>query len=115
MPANTTVTFELRGEGFNVAMPLPRLLTLKNPSVVYQSAGVMRVRGITPSCGYIDVALTDHDDGDEFPYRKATGLQAVLAGHICGTSLVQTRIGGEVICATGTHWDDATKSCKNED
>jgi hypothetical protein len=112
VPANTPVTFDLTGEGFDVAALLPRLLSLKNASIQQFTSTTIRVRGTTPACGFVDVALTDEDDGDEFPYRKGPNLQSVLAGHICGTSLAPNKIGTQIICPTGTNWNDATKSCQ---
>jgi hypothetical protein len=112
--ANTQYTFELHGEGFDVAALLPRLLTLKDASVVSRDASTIRVKGITPSCGYIDVALTDQADGDEFPYRKGNALPSVLSGHICGTSLAPSSIGNSTVCPSGTNWDTNTKTCHDE-
>lgn len=114
LAANTQYTFELHGEGFDVAALLPRLLTLTNASVVSRDASTIKVRGITPSCGYIDVALTDQADGDEFPYRKGSLLQSVLSGHICGSSLAPSGMGNIHVCPSGTNWDDNTKTCHNE-
>jgi hypothetical protein len=111
--ANTQYTFELHGEGLDVAALLPRLLTLTNASVVSRDATTIKVRGTTPSCGYIDVALTDQADGDEFPYRKGSTLQSVLAAHICGTSLAPSSIGNSIVCPSGTTYDPNSKTCKD--
>jgi hypothetical protein len=108
---NTTTTFDLQGEALDVAVLLPRLLTLKNASIVSKSATSMRVRGVTPACGYIDVALSDQADGSEFPYRKGSQLQAVLAGTICGTSLAPPA-GSYHYCPVGQTWNSSTNSCQ---
>lgn len=81
---NAMMTFTLYGDGMNYAALLPRIVNLRNAVVLGRSADTIAVRGITPSCGYIDVALTDQEDGDEFPYRKAAGYQPGVAGSMCG-------------------------------
>ena len=108
-----SVTFTLRGDRLDVAKLLPRLLTLKNASLTHVDAGTVRVTGITPSCGYIDVALTDQADGDEFPYRKGTSLQSVLAGTICGTSLAPTSSTYHQ-CPVGQNWNASLNACQDE-
>ena len=108
---NTEVNFDLQGEGLNVAALLPRLLTLKNASIVSKSASTMRVRGTTPSCGYIDVALTDETDGSEFPYRKGSQLQSVLSGTICGTSLAPPSTS-QHYCPVGQTWNATANACQ---
>lgn len=110
LSANTQYTFNLQGEGLNVAVLLPRLLNLKDAIILEKTANTMRVRGTTPQCGYVDVALTDQADGDS-PYRKGTGLQSVLAGHICGTSLAPPA-GIVINCLPGTAWDANLRECR---
>jgi hypothetical protein len=114
VPANSPVTFDLDGEGMDVAVLLPRLLTLKNATILSRTAGTIRVRGTTPSCGYIDVALSDAADGDENPYRKGSALQSVLSGRMCSGSLAPPLLG-EVICAPGTTWNQAAQQCQDDD
>ena len=110
LQANTQYTFTLQGEGLNVAVLLPRLLNLKNATVLERTANTMRVRGTTPQCGYVDVALTDQADGD-IPYRKGPGLQSVLAGAICGTSLAPPA-GVIINCQPPTSWDATLRQCR---
>lgn len=109
----TSMTFTVRGERLDVAKLLPRLLTLKNASLTHVDAGTVRVTGITPSCGHIDVALTDQADGDEFPYRKGTTLQPVLAGTICGMSLAPSAPSSHQ-CPPGTSWNAAANVCQDD-
>jgi hypothetical protein len=109
---NTPTTFELQGQALDVAVLLPRLLTLKNATILSKSATSMQVRGTTPACGYIDVALTDQADGSEFPYRKGSQLQAVLAGHICGTTLAPPAPVYHY-CPPGQNWNPSTNSCQS--
>jgi hypothetical protein len=111
VPPNAQVTFDLTGEALNVAVLLPRLLSLKSASILSKTATTMRVRGTTPSCGHIDVALTDQADGDENPYRKASTLQPVLAGTICGTSLAP-RVPSVAQCPPGQTFDPVSNVCK---
>jgi len=111
VPPNTQVTFDLTGEALGVAVLLPRLLSLKNATVLSKTTTTMRVRGTTPSCGYIDVALTDQADGDENPYLKAATVQQVLAGTICGSSLAP-RSPTMTQCPAGQTWDPAANVCK---
>src|SRR5215211_2660640 len=106
VPKNTVVTFDLVGQGMNVAKLNPRLLTLSNASVVNRTATTMRVKGTTPSCGYIDVALTDENGDGEYVYRKGGSLQAVLAGTICGTSLAPPGMS-QHYCYPPTTWNAA--------
>ena len=108
-----SVTFTLTGDRLDVAKLLPRLLTLKNASLAHVNASTVRVTGITPACGYIDVALTDQLDGDEFPYRKGSTLQSVLAGTICGTSLVPPAPTFHQ-CPPGTSWNPGANACQDE-
>lgn len=108
-----SMTFTLRGERMDVAALLPRLLSLKNASITHVDAGTVRVTGITPSCGHIDVALTDQADGDEFPYRKGTSLQPVLAGSICGTSLAPSSPSFHQ-CPPGQNWNASINACQDE-
>lgn len=112
VPPNTEINFDLQGDRLDVAVLLPRLLTLKNASIVSKTSSSMRVRGTTPACGYIDVALSDIADTDrEFPYRKGGGLQSVLAGTICGHSLVPPPPTFHQ-CPAGQNWNSATNSCQ---
>lgn len=108
--ANTQYTFTLQGEGLNVAVLLPRLLNLKYATILEKTANTMRVRGTTPQCGYVDVALTDQADGD-IPYRKGSALQSVLAGAICGTSL-SPPAGIIINCQPPTSWDATLRRCR---
>jgi hypothetical protein len=112
VPPNAVVTFDLTGEALGVAKLLPRLLTLTNAVVLSRTATTMRVRGTTPSCGHLDVALTDEADGDEFPYRREPTVQAILAGTICGQSTAPPLLR-TTVCASGQVWDSALKICKN--
>jgi hypothetical protein len=107
---NTQITFNLTGEGLNVATLLPRLLHLKNATVLARTATTIRVRGTTPQCGYVDVALTDEADGD-IPYRKSSALQPVLAGAICGLTLANP-VGIIINCSAGTSWDATLRECR---
>ena len=109
---NTKYTFDLRGEALDVAGLLPRLLKLSSATIVSRTATTMRVVGVTPSCGYIDVALVDQADGDENPYRHGASMQAVLAGTICGQSLAPPTMQYHQ-CTPPQVWDDALKICKN--
>jgi len=111
VPPNTEMNFDLQGEALNVAVLLPRLLLLKNASIVSKSSTTMRVRGTTPACGFIDVALTDELDGSEFPYRKGSQLQSVLAGTICGTHLVPPAPTYHY-CPPGQVWNPASNACQ---
>jgi hypothetical protein len=70
----------------------------------------MRVRGTTPGCGYVDVALTDMADGDENPYRKTT-VQPILAGTICGGSVAPTTMKISE-CPPGQTFDPVANVCK---
>jgi len=108
---NTTTTFNLQGEALDVAVLLPRLLTLKNATILSKSSTSMSVRGVTPACGYIDVALTDQADGSEFPYRKGTQLPSVLAGNICGTSLAPPAPSSHY-CPPGQSWNPSANACQ---
>ena len=110
VPPNTSVTFDLTGEALDVAKLLPRLVTLTNPVIVSRTATTMRVRGTTPSCGYLDVALTDEADGDEFPYRRELTVQAMLAGTICGQSTAPPLLK-TTTCAPGQVWNATLKAC----
>jgi hypothetical protein len=109
VPANSTITFDLAGEGLDVAVLLPRLLTLTNASILSQTAGTIKVRGTTPSCGYIDVALSDKADGSESPYRKGASLESVIAGRACGSA---PTLNTYIQCAPGQTWDPNLKICK---
>ena len=109
---NTKYTFELTGEALDVAVLLPRLVKLGSATILSKTATTMKVVGTTPSCGYIDVALTDVADGDENPYRHATTMQSVLAGTICGQSLAPTNLKYHQ-CTPPQVWDDNIKACKN--
>jgi hypothetical protein len=108
---NTKITFDLTGEALDVAKLLPRLLKLGNALIVSRTATTMKVVGVTPSCGYIDVALTDQADGDEHPYRHGPGMQAVLAGTICGQSLAPSNLKYHQ-CTPPQYWDNNLKACK---
>ena len=108
---NTVMNFDLQGEALNVAVLLPRLLLLNNASIVSKTATTMRVRGTTPACGFIDVALSDELDGSEFPYRKGSQLQSVLAGTICGTHLVPPPMTSHY-CPPGQTWNAAANACQ---
>ena len=110
LAANTQYTFNLQGEGLDVAVLLPRLLSLKNATILEKTATTMRVRGTTPQCGYVDVALTDQADGD-IPYRKGSALQPILAGAICGLTLSHP-VGVVINCPTGTTWDASLRECR---
>ena len=110
VPPNTSVTFDLTGEALDVAKLLPRLVTLTNPVIVSRTATTMRVRGTTPSCGYLDVALTDEADGDEFPYRRESTVQAMLAGTICGQSTAPPLLK-TTTCSPGQVWNAQLKAC----
>jgi hypothetical protein len=112
VPPNAVVTFDLTGEALDVAKLLPRLLTLTNAVILSKTATTMRVRGTTPSCGYIDVALTDVADGDESPYRREATVQAILAGTICGQSTAPPLLK-TTTCTAGQVWDSTLKICKN--
>ena len=110
VPANSLVTFDLTGQALAVAKLLPRLLRLGNPTILQRTSTTMRVRGTTPSCGSVDVALTDENDGDEFPYRHAATMQRVIAGTECAggpapLSLKYTQ------CTPPQVWNDALKAC----
>lgn len=109
---NTKYTFELTGEALNVAELLPRLLKLGSASIVSKTSTTMKVVGVTPSCGYIDVALVDIADGDENPYRHGPAMQSVLAGTICGQSLAPTTLQYHQ-CTPPQYWDDGIKACRN--
>lgn len=110
VPANTAVTFDLTGQALSVAKLNPRLLTLRNASIVSRTASTMRVKGTTPSCGYIDVALTDESGDGEFVYRKGGSLQAVLAGTICGSSLAPPGMS-QHYCTPPTTWNVSANAC----
>jgi len=110
MPS-TSVTFTLTGDRLDVAKLMPRLLTLKNASLVHVNTNTVRVTGTTPACGFVDVALSDQMDGDEFPYRKGSALQSVLAGSICGSSIVPPPTTFHQ-CPVGQNWNSATNSCQ---
>jgi len=110
VPANTVVTFDLTGQALNVAKLNPRLLSLRNASIISRTSTTMRVRGTTPSCGYIDVALTDESGDGEYVYRKGGSLQAVLAGTICGSSLAPPGIA-QHYCYPPTTWSPALNAC----
>ncbi|MDF2770728.1 MAG: hypothetical protein K0S86_221 [Geminicoccaceae bacterium] len=112
VPPNTKITFQLTGEALNVAQLLPRLLKLGSAAIVSKTATTMQVVGVTPSCGYVDVALTDVADGDEHPYRHGPSMQAVLAGTICGQSLAPTSLK-YTQCTPPQVWDANLKICKN--
>jgi hypothetical protein len=115
VPPNTTVTFNLDGEGFDYGVILRRLTTLKNAEILTKNATTMRVRGTTPSCGFIDVSLSDRLDGDEFPYAKGTGIQQVIAGTICGTSIVPPAPSSfNPVCPPGQVFDWNTKICNDD-
>ena len=109
VPANSTVTFDLIGEGLDVAVLLPRLLTLTNASIVSQSAGTIKVKGTTPSCGHIDVALSDKADGTEAPYRKGANLESVVSGRLC--SAAAPPLNSYIQCPVGKNWDPNIKTC----
>jgi hypothetical protein len=111
VPANSTVTFDLLGEGLDVAVLLTRLLTLSNASILSQSAGTIRVKGTTPSCGHIDVALSDKADGSEAPYRKGASLESVVSGRLCSGSLAPA-LNTYIECGPGKTWDPNLKICK---
>lgn len=110
VPANSTVTFDLLGEGLDVAVLLHRLLTLSNASILSQTAGTIRVKGTTPSCGHIDVALSDKADGTESPYRKGTSLEPVVSGQLCGGSIAPAS-RTYIQCPVGKNWDPNLKTC----
>ena len=110
LQANTQYTFTLQGQGLDVAVLLPRLLNLKDATILEKTATTMRVRGTTPQCGYVDVALTDESDGD-IPYRKGAGLPSILAGHICGLTL-SNPAGVVINCPTGTNWNATLRECR---
>jgi hypothetical protein len=112
VPPNAAVTFDLTGEALDVAKLLPRLVTLTNAVILSRTATTMQVRGTTPSCGSIDVALTDVADGDEFPYRRESTVQAVVAGTICGQSTAPPLLKTGTGCSAGQVWDPTLKSCK---
>jgi len=112
LPANTSISFDLDGEGMDVAVLLPRLLTLKNAVILSKTATTMKVRGTTASCGYMDVALSDVADGDENPYRKGSSLQPVIAGTVCGGS---PRAFVVINCQPGTTWNASTKTCDSNE
>ncbi len=110
VPPNAVVTFDLTGEALGVAKLLPRLVTLSNPVIVSRTATTMRVRGTTPACGHLDVALTDEADGDEFPYRRETTVQAIVAGTICGQSTAPPLLT-TTTCSPGQVWNATQKAC----
>ncbi len=111
VPANSTVTFDLAGEGMDVAVLLTRLLTLRNASILSQSSTAIRVSGTTPSCGHIDVALSDKADGTESPYRKGSSLESVVSGQLCGGSTAPP-LHVYIECQPGLNWDAVLKVCK---
>lgn len=39
-------------------------MNLKYATILEKTATTMRVKGTTPQCGYVDVALTDEAEGD---------------------------------------------------
>ena len=110
VPANTVVTFDLTGQALNVAKLNPRLLSLRGASILSRTSTTMRVKGTTPSCGYIDVALTDESGDGEYVYRKGGSLQAVLAGTICGSSLAPPGMA-QHYCYPPTTWSPALNAC----
>jgi len=58
------------------------------------------------------VALTDVADGDEFPYRRESTVQAVVAGTICGQSTAPPVLKSGTGCSSGQVWDPTSKICK---
>lgn len=114
VPANTVVTFDLQGDALGVAKLNARLLSLKEATIVKKFGSTMTVKGKTPSCGYIDVALTDEVGDGEIVYRKGSTLQPVVAGTICGSSLAPPTMAYHY-CPPPTHWDDYLKACVQEE
>ena len=114
VPPNTVVTFDLQGDGFDAAKLLGRLTLIGNPTILERTNTTMKVRGTTPSCGYIDISLNDSQAGDEDPYRKETTTDGVLAGTICGQSLAP-RIMRSAQCPPGQTWDAGLRACRSED
>ena len=112
VPANTQVTFDLTGDALGVAKLLPRLLRLGNATILQQTATTMRVRGTTPSCGSVTVALTDTNDGDEFPYFHAATMQRVLAGTECAGGPAQPTLT-YTQCTPPQIWDAGLHACRN--
>ena len=110
VPANAAVTFDVTGTGMGDAKLLARLMTLKNATVVQQGASVIRVRGTTPSCGAVVVALQDRAQlDDEVPYRKGSAVQLTLAGGVnCGGG---PRVYSTTTCPVGSVWNASQNQC----
>jgi len=109
---NTEYTFNLTGEALGVAKLLPRLLKLTNASIVSRTTTTMRVKGTTPACGFVDVALSDEFSGsDDFPYRHGDNVTDILAGHLCSGSLGPRPISS-ALCPAGQTFVYATQKCQ---
>ena len=112
VPPNSVITFDLTGEAMGVAKLNARLLSLSGASVLSRTPTSIKVKGKTPSCGYVDVALTDEAGDGEFVYRKSGSLRQVLAGTICGSSLAPPLMG-QSICIAPKVWDAVALVCKD--
>lgn len=112
VPPNSVITFDLTGEAMGVAKLNARLLSLSGASVLSRTSTSIKVKGKTPSCGYVDVALTDEAGDGEFVYRKSGSLQQVLAGTICGSSLAPPLLG-QSHCIAPKIWDPVALICKD--
>lgn len=113
VPPNAVVTFNLTGEALGVAKLLPRLLKLGNATVLSRTTTTMRVRGTTPSCGGIDVALQDEAQLDgETPFRRATSMASVKAGAWCPGDFANTTVGSSPYCPAPTTWNATALTCQ---
>jgi hypothetical protein len=112
IPANVAVTFNLTGEGVGVAKPLARLMNLKNVTVVQQSSTVIQVRGTTPSCGPVVLALQDRAQlDDEVPYRKGSAITVSLAGGTYCGGESGPKVYSTTTCPVGTVWNASLNQC----
>ena len=112
IPPNAAVTFNLTGSGVGFAKPLARLMNLKNVTVVQQTSSVFQLRGTTPSCGPVVVAVQDKAQlDDEIPFRKGAAIQVSLAGGTYCGGESGPKVYSTTTCPVGTVWNASLNQC----